>query len=792
MSNLSAVARQFKLEAEAYREGVARLRSRVLQDEQRAYASGTLWGRKVINQVVVDVAARIEAKKNRLTQGKAQVGAVSVKDILEKVEPEVLAAIALKKSLDLVACPGDKMKNTYTVVCITIGGCIESEARFRWYEQANPDGWQRMKMRYFRPTTGTGQKERIASVMMNRQGFHWEKWTQKKRLAVGAFMFDCIAHTVDWFKVVEHRAGKMKTVRMVTLSDSLVNVKEQLMALAEFHAPLSWPMLCEPAPWSNENRGGYLTNELRDNHPLVRGQRGPLVLGNRPLDMLNTLQRVAYRVNPITYELMKTLEYRQMSLGKFCLQDNEVPIPRPETEDRDELFAWRKLRAEQENRNAALRGKRFRTLETLAIADRFAAEERFYIPWSFDYRGRVYPIPTFMSPQGTDMEKSLYLFADDQPLTSRAEFWLAVHVANTAGMDKLTLDDRVAWTQANHGLISAIAEDPFSNLVALESFSDPWCGLAACYEYHHCVIARTKQTTNLPVATDATCSGLQHLAGMTLDASTGYLVNVSPTPAPQDAYMAVLRRTVELLSLSHPDLAQWAEDVGRSLTKRVVMTVPYAATPHSNRGYIRQALMEFERSSKGQGRRPTSEQLTIFTKTMLKAMREVVPGPIQVMEWIKASVRDHIIETGDYHIEWMSPSGFPVRQDKRKKEIARVKTQLLGEVIRSNVVDGYKESDVNKHCSSAAPNFIHSMDAALLHNSFAGFDKPFTLIHDSILTSAADMDYMSGVIRDEFVLMYKERPLEMFAEVLGTTVPEGMIIGDLDLDHCLNSVYFFC
>jgi DNA-directed RNA polymerase len=54
------------------------------------------------------------------------------------------------------------------------------------------------------------------------------------------------------------------------------------------------------------------------------------------------------------------------------------------------------------------------------------------------------------------------------------------------------------------------------------------------------------------------------------------------------------------------------------------------------------------------------------------------------------------------------------------------------------------------------------------------------------------MDYMSEVIRDEFVKIYEGRPLVQLAEVMGTTVPEGMIIGDLDLTHCRNSVYFFC
>jgi len=54
------------------------------------------------------------------------------------------------------------------------------------------------------------------------------------------------------------------------------------------------------------------------------------------------------------------------------------------------------------------------------------------------------------------------------------------------------------------------------------------------------------------------------------------------------------------------------------------------------------------------------------------------------------------------------------------------------------------------------------------------------------------MDYMSEVIRDEFIKIYETKPLIQLAEILGAVIPEGMIIGDLDLAHCRNSVYFFC
>lgn len=829
MTDLNPMCRQWKLEAEAARLGAERLRSKTQAHEERGGASQAVWGEALVKQAISAVSAAIVEKKNRLTQGKAQKGGIKLWDCLSLIEPEVLAAISTKRTLDLIGMGrmnNGKHRNTYTNVSATIGAAIESEARFRWYEHVASKEWKACKAKYFKPTTGTRQKEIVSRTIMTRRGYRWETWSQPKRVQVGAFMLDRIAETVGWFKFTRAPKGKnMVGLHLVEMSDELTNVKAHLLAMAELLAPLTWPMVCPPADWSNKDRGGYLTNELRQGFSLVRRQRCSITLGETPLNMLNTLQRVPYRVNPATYTLMKQLEERQLDLGSFVLRENEQPIPRPDTEDDEIIFQWRKDRTEQENRNAALAGKRYRTLETIVTADRFAPEEQIFVPWSFDYRGRVYPLISYMSPQGTDMEKSLYLFADPQPINDQTEFWLAVHLANTAGYDKLPMNERVQWVRDNVSLISRIAEDPLGNLHELEAFDEPWCGVAACVEYHACVIACTKQTTDLPVATDATCSGLQHLSAMTLDGATGALVNVLPGEKPQDAYKAVLAETLRLLkeptrslkewaeerdlTLPNPALAAWGEEVGRKLAKRVVMTVPYAATPHSNRGYIREAILGYEQArekqiqkeldrflTKEEKRRPSGGDLTLYTKVMLSAMENVVPGPIKVMNWIKEQVGEFFTHQPDGRIEWTTPSGFPVIQDKRHLLMQKVRTQLLGEVIQNWVVNGQKDVNVDKHRNCSAPNFIHSMDAALLHMSFAGFDRPFTLIHDSILTTASDMGYMAGVIREQFAELYSGDantiPLAEFAKVLGVATPAHLILETMDIDEVNESTYFFC
>ena len=97
---------------------------------------------------------------------------------------------------------------------------------------------------------------------------------------------------------------------------------------------------------------------------------------------------------------------------------------------------------------------------TMEAVARFKDRDKFYIPWSFDYRGRAYPIPAFLTPQDTDFGKSLLTFADGSYMTPEAEDWLAFQVATTYGLDKAPMAERLEWVKNNTHLISCVASDP--------------------------------------------------------------------------------------------------------------------------------------------------------------------------------------------------------------------------------------------------------------------------------------------------------------------------------------------
>ena len=408
----------------------------------------------------------------------------------------------------------------------------------------------------------------------------------------------------------------------------------------------------------------------------------------------------------------------------------------------------------------------------------FKDKNEFFIPWSFDYRGRAYPIPAFLTPQDTDFGKSLLKFSQEAFMDSYAEEWLAFQVATTKGLDKAPMHERMKWVADNDEVISAVAQDPIGNLPIWEAADEPFQFLAACDEYYHCVINCDRNYTSLPVATDATCSGLQILAGLCRDARTASLVNVLPAERPQDAYAVVAQH-------AKPNVPESVRDyMDRKTVKRVVMTVPYNAKPHSNRGYIREALLE-------KGIEVDKDDLTATVKAVREAMDEVVPGPMAAMKWIEVEVAK-AIKRGATELEWVTPSGFVVTQKLNKKLTETIKLQLLGRVEIKIATEDSDKVDLAHHKNATAPNLIHSLDASLLHLSALRFDAPISLIHDSVLCRATDMSALSSIVRETYMHLFAEHSyLESWAEQIGAET-KPPIIGDLCPESVIESTYFFC
>ena len=779
MPTPAQIDEQIQLERDQIRQGLKQLRETTQKLEEKEYASASVYGTASIQTLIPLVVKRIEETNSRIHERKNGVAFAEIKHYLADVEAEVAAAIACKLTFDKVF--GVKPASSQIQnVTDAIGAALEAECMMRHYEREVPGLLHTLQENYWHRSIGTLQKVKVITTLMNRYDVpHWQSWGRANRIKLGGWLLDCICESTNWFMREARRVGN-KTPQFVVPTPEFLEIKDQVVAQAELFSPLAWPMLIEPNDWSSTHSGGYLLNEVMRGHDMVRRGNPTRIQGETPIAFLNKIQKVAYRLNPFIVEVAETLLEKQISVGKF-VPIIELPLP-PKPVDIAENYAsrkdYRRRAAEVMNVNAQAFERSVRTRMTMNAVQIFKSREKFFIPWSFDYRGRAYPIPPFLTPQDTDFGKSLLRFHEEAFMTFEAEGWLAFQVATTYGLDKAPMQERLTWVAENQELIERVAKDPIDNLSEWEAAEEPWQFLAACEEYYHCVIKCDRQHTGLMIATDATCSGLQILAGLARDASTARLVNVLPSDRPQDAYKVI----AEAARPHVPASVQPYMD--RKVTKRTVMTIPYNAKPYSNRGYIREALKE-------KGVEVEKDDLTATVKAVRDAMNKVVPGPMAVMKWIEQQVTE-AIRSGAKELTWTTPSGFVVTQKLMKKEIQSIELQLLGRCRITAAVGDKDQVDLAHHKNATAPNLIHSLDASLLHLSTLRFNAPIALIHDSVLCRATDMGILSTLVRETYMHLFAEHDyLTDWANQIGAQ-SKPPIIGDLEPESVIESTYFFC
>ena len=778
MATPQQIAEQVALERDQIRQGLKRLRKQTKDLEQKDYASASVYGIASIDTLMPLVVERIKATNNRIKEGKVGVSFKEIQKYLIDLEPLAAAAIALKLTFDKVFGCKENSNNLINV-CDSIGHAVEDECKMRHYERNAPGLLNVLKKNYWHRSIGTQQKVVVIQTLMNRYGIKpWVSWGRSNRVKLGAWLLDCIMRSSGWFYKDMRQEGR-KRVNYIMPTPEFYSIKDEVMANAELFSPIAWPMYIEPNDWSTENAGGYLLNEIMRGHDMVRRGDPSCIQGETPIDFLNRIQKVGYRVNPFTLNVAEWLDGKGRAVGKFIPIVEEPLPPKPVDieENEESRKAYRRASAEAMNKNAGAFDRNCRTRMTMEAARQFK-HKTFYVPWSFDYRGRAYPIPAFLTPQDTDFGKSLLIFDEETVVTPEAEKWLAFQVATTFGLDKSPMEERQDWVKENTSLITLIACDPYRNVSEWENVEEPWQFLAACDEYYHCVIAKDRHTTTLAIAIDATCSGLQILAGLAKDAKTAELVNVTRSPMPQDAYKVVAMQSRGEIP---PRLRQHWD---RKKVKRVVMTIPYNAKPYSNRAYIRDAFKDI-------GVDIEKDELTQTVTAVRNAMHKVVPGPMAVMKWIEDEV-SKAISRGESELTWVTPSGFIVKQKLMKKRIERLTLQLLGECRLHVATDDTDEVDKARHKAATAPNLIHSLDASLLHLATIRFKHPIALIHDSVLCRATDMSILSTLVRETYMQLFaKHEYLKDFATQIGAET-EPPIIGDLEPSNVLKSTYFFC
>lgn len=250
-------------------------------------------------------------------------------------------------------------------------------------------------------------------------------------------------------------------------------------------------------------------------------------------------------------------------------------------------------------------------------ATKFGPFENIYFPYNMDFRGRAYPVPPHLSNVGSDLCRGMLKFAEEKPLGSRGLYWLKVHLANFAGKDKMSFDERAKFVDDHIEQIRASAADPFAGERWWMTLEDPFQGLATCIEIINAIDSGDPESfmCSLPVHMDGSCNGLQHYAALGRDRVGGKAVNLCNTEEPQDVYVGVMHEVIrrvaeeaerqvdfdtsDLESLSRTQKKEYKNNraaklvnglIDRGVVKRTVMTSVYGVTYIGARQQIQEKI----------------------------------------------------------------------------------------------------------------------------------------------------------------------------------------------------------
>ena len=502
----------------------------------------------------------------------------------------------------------------------------------------------------------------------------------------------------------------------------------------------------------------------------------------------------------------------------------------------DPIFTFENKMDLDETQLAGLERERDKVLE---IAE-MVGDRKFWEYMFYDNRGRLYSSAVYLTHAGSKLSKSLFLYNEKKALGSEGYFWLLVHTANTFGFDKATIDERFDYAEGKLTEWMEIAKDPVNNKL--------WQDADSPYEFLAAIMEIKKAFANpggvyayesgLPIAWDATCSGLQVLSALSRDEISGELCNLTETDKRGDYYkyiadhvwqecvytdteerifnkitedLSAIDRKIKLAlqsrnkklrteafeekdayftkhkeNITASAKVYWGKlyDKRRKICKRPCMTYFYSCQDKT----MAKAVL------KDHGDDPAFKGLNYFyakwlTSRIYNACRELMKKPTELMDLFIDLGVEAYKRKSDFIID-APVTNFKLMQYYREDKTEQVRVKLGDKHIKPVVVIGKNEIlKRNKVMSATSPNVVHMLDSQIVAGVILKADYTVSCIHDSFSTHAADGGKLFHDCREVFVEIFDRDILTEMLDSLG--LPNPVQYGSLDLNDVFLNDYNF-
>lgn len=748
------------------------------------------------------------------------------------VDTDLLAYIGLNSCMDAVAIGA-----SLTAAITKIGLRIELEAWAKGLKSHDKDLSKRIEDKVTRDHSSERYRIKAARIIAAKGGYEQPKWTEERRVKAAAPIMNAILEHSGIFDIWEQSKPK-NTVRRIGLTEEASELLAKMDFESSWSEPMLAPMIVEPKPWTSFDTGCYYDEVTAALVPLVRSASHAQQKavehqfkdnGEVPdyVEALNAIQSTPLCINRYVLEAVNWAWEEGLSFGKFPRKDKLEHLKRPDNWEEMSAFdrkGWTLKAREVRTKNREIDGARALMLQNLTTANELVDFEQFWLPWNFDFRGRVYPVPYF-NYHSNDHIKALFLLKNGKKMDDNAAFWLAVHIANVGDFGKISkesLEARVQWVEDNKEKLYDVGRDAQATFDYWRNADKPFQFLAACHEFANWMDYGEAYVSGLPPALDGTNSGVQHYSAASLNEKDGTLVNLVPSDKPQDIY-ATVAEVVRTKLANHKETEQaqkWLDfGIHRSTVKRNTMTYGYSSARFGFGDQLFEDIMRplADKVMRGElkahpfGDIAEQKRSAVFLASVnYEAVQEVISSAAAGMAFFQKVAGALAHESKP--IRFTTPIGFPVVQKYTYWDVKKVKIYLhdreAGVLNRTQISVRDKANrriDKKKAKAAVSPNIIHSMDSAHLLLTVLTAKQngvnDFFLIHDSFGATPVDTDVMYHAVRAAFIEIYQDYCLysDFLAQAQEQLSREGVEKldleippkGNLDISQIAESEYCF-
>ena len=316
--------------------------------------------------------------------------------------------------------------NTVQSVYRSIGQALEDEFKMRQYREENKHYYDTIQKDLNSRGAKANRKKYITMGVFNhRLDFHLDKWSITEKVQTGLILTNLFIESTGLCSIKTHYKGK-KQMRILEPTKELREYVEHINTKLEVLEPFFLPMVCKPKDWVSIFDGGYISPYLKRNKVIKNNNKEYLnklkeTFPTKVYKALNIIQATSWQINTEVLSVIEKLWEEGKEVAGLPSREDKViqPFPYPDltkeeviTDYQKEVIKkWKRETYETHKNNVAQRSIRILTSQLLRIAEQFKDYEDIYFPYQLDFRGRMYPIPVLLHPQGSDVAKGLLRFS---------------------------------------------------------------------------------------------------------------------------------------------------------------------------------------------------------------------------------------------------------------------------------------------------------------------------------------------------------------------------------------------